>query len=131
MQGFLEGWKRWAKELKIQVYALYLANQDPRVPLLARILAACIVGYALSPIDLIPDVIPVLGLLDDLVIVPLGIMIVLKLIPANVLAECQAKSRLVMEQGKPVNKVAAVLIIAIWLALAALIVRCLVGSVTG
>ncbi len=131
MQGFLEGWKHWAKELKIQVYALYLAYQDPRVPLLARILAACIVGYALSPIDLIPDVIPVLGLLDDLVIVPLGIMIVLKLIPANVLAECQAKSRLVMEQGKPVNKVAAVIIIAIWLALAALIVRFLVGSVTG
>jgi uncharacterized membrane protein YkvA (DUF1232 family) len=131
MKGFLEGWKRWAKELKIQVYALYLAYKDPRVPLSARILAACVVGYALSPIDLIPDVIPVLGLVDDLVIVPLGIVIVRRMIPANVMAECQEKSRLVMEQGKPVTQVAAVIIVAIWLVLALLIARWLIGYVIG
>jgi uncharacterized membrane protein YkvA (DUF1232 family) len=131
MTGLLEIWKRWASELKIQVYALYLAYKDPRVPLPARILAACVVGYALSPIDLIPDPIPVLGYLDDLIIVPLGIAIVLKMIPANVMAECREKSRQVVEQGKPVNKVAAVIIIAIWLVLALLVVHWLLGYVTG
>lgn len=123
MKQFFEPWKRQAKELKIQVYAVYLAYKDPRVPLYARIFAACVVGYAFSPIDLIPDPIPVLGYLDDLVIVPLGIALAVKMIPADVLAECQEKSRQVMEQGKPVNKAAAVIIIAIWILLALLALR--------
>jgi uncharacterized membrane protein YkvA (DUF1232 family) len=127
MKQFIEAWKLRAKELKIQVYALYLAYKDPRVPLYARICAACVVGYAFSPIDLIPDPIPVLGYLDDLIIVPLGIAITLKMIPGNVLAECQERSREVIEEGKPVNKIAAVIIIAIWLLLAALVIRFLVG----
>jgi uncharacterized membrane protein YkvA (DUF1232 family) len=126
---FLDNWKRRARELKIQVYAVYLAYRDPRVPLHARIFAACVVGYAFSPIDLIPDVIPILGYLDDLIIVPLGIALALKMIPPNVLAECQEKSREVMKQGKPVNKVAAAIIIAIWIVLALVVVRVILDVV--
>src|SRR6266498_1764225 len=103
MRHFIETWKERAKELKIQVYALYLAYKDPRVPLPARIFAACVVGYAFSPIDLIPDPIPILGYLDDLLLVPLGIALAIRMIPPGVLAECREKSREVMKQGKPVN----------------------------
>jgi uncharacterized membrane protein YkvA (DUF1232 family) len=119
MGRFWQVWKERARELKIQVYAIYLAYKDPRVPLHARIFAACVVGYAFSPIDLIPDPIPVLGYLDDLVIVPLGVVLALKMIPASVLLECQGRSREIMLQGRPANKVAAAIIIAIWLLLAA------------
>src|ERR1041384_1799022 len=111
----IEAWKRRAGRLKREVYALYLAYRDPRVPWYARLFAACVVGYAFSPIDLIPDPIPLLGYLDDLVIVPLGAAIAIKLIPAEVMAECRQKSREVMAQGKPVNKTAAIIIIGIWL----------------
>ncbi len=120
---FLRNWKQKARELKIQVYAIYLASRDPRVPLRAKILAALVVGYAFSPIDLIPDFIPVLGYLDDLILVPLGVALVLRMIPANVLAECQEKSRELMKQDKPVNRVAAGIIIAIWLPAAILVFR--------
>ena len=129
MKRFFETWKQRARELQIQIYAIYLAYRDPRVPLYARIFAAGVVGYAFSPIDLIPDPIPILGYLDDLVIVPLGIALALKMIPPDVLAECQEKSRQVMKQGKPVNKIAAVIIVAIWILLAVLIVRLLLGFV--
>jgi uncharacterized membrane protein YkvA (DUF1232 family) len=129
MRRFFETWKQRARELKIQIYAIYLAYHDPRVPLYARIFAAGVVGYAFSPIDLIPDPIPILGYLDDLVIVPLGIALALKMIPPEVIAECREKSREVMKQGKPVNKVAAVVIVAIWILLAVLIVRLLLGFV--
>lgn len=129
MQERIESWKQRARELKIQVYAIYLAYKDPRVPLYARIFAACVVGYAFSPIDLIPDPIPILGYLDDLVLVPLGVALAVRMIPAEVLAECQQKSREVMNQGKPVNKLAAAIIIAIWLLLAAIAIRFLAGFV--
>jgi uncharacterized membrane protein YkvA (DUF1232 family) len=104
------------------VYALYLAYKDPRVPWHARIFAACVVAYAFSPIDLIPDPIPVLGYLDDLILIPLGITLAVKMIPAPVLAECREKARAAMQGGKPVNWIAASVIIAIWLLLAALAV---------
>ena len=130
MKEIIETWKVRASELKIQVYAIYLAYKDPRVPLYARIFAACVVGYAFSPLDLIPDPIPVLGYLDDLVLVPLGVTLALRMIPAEVLAECQLKSREVMRHGKPVNKLAAAVIIAIWVLLAGLAVRFLAGFVT-
>ena len=120
MAQFIETWKQRARELKIEVYAIYLAYKDPRVPLYARIFAACIVGYAFSPIDLIPDPIPVLGYLDDLVLIPLGVALAIRMIPPIVLAECRAKAREVMKQGKPVNRIAAAIIIAIWLVLAIL-----------
>lgn len=122
MSASLDRWKQWARALKTEVYALYLAYRDPRVPWYARLFAACVVGYAFSPIDLIPDPIPILGYLDDLVLVPLGVALALRLIPAEVMAENRARAREIMRQGKPVNRVAAAVIIAIWLLLAALVV---------
>ena len=108
--------ERWARRLKIEIYALYLAYRDPRVPWYARVFAALVVGYAFSPIDLIPDVIPVLGYLDDLLIVPLGITLAIRMIPPHVLAECREEAR--NAKDRPVNKVAAVVVVAICMALA-------------
>lgn len=106
--------------MKLEVYAIYLAYKDPRVPLRARVFAACVVGYAFSPIDLIPDFIPVLGYVDDLILIPLGVKLALKMIPCEVMADCRERSREVMAKGKPVNKIAAAFIILVWLLLAAL-----------
>ena len=122
MRETFERLKRWARRLEAEVYALYLAYKDPRVPLYARVFAAVVVGYAFSPIDLIPDLIPVLGYLDDLVLVPLGVALAIRMIPAPVLAECREKAREVMASGKPVNKVAAAIVVAVWVALAVLAV---------
>ena len=124
-------WKETARQLKREVYALYFAVRDPRVPWYAKLLAGGIVAYALTPIDLIPDFIPVLGYLDDLIIVPLGVIIALKLIPPPVMAECRQKSAEVMAQGKPISRAAAVVIIAIWLLLAALGVMLILRVVGG
>ena len=112
----LEGWTRRARDLKREVYALYFACRDPRVPWYAKALAAGIVGYALSPIDLIPDFIPVLGYLDDLVLLPLGVIAVRAMIPGEVLAECRQRASHL--EGKPRNWIAAAIIVAIWLGLA-------------
>jgi uncharacterized membrane protein YkvA (DUF1232 family) len=112
--------KKRARELKAEVYALYLAYRDPRVPTYARIFAACVVAYAFSPLDLVPDFIPVLGYLDDLILVPLGITLAIRMIPAPVMAECRVRATEIMAQGKPINKAAAVAIVGIWLLLAAL-----------
>lgn len=128
MRPFIENWKRRAAELKVEVYAIYLAYRDPRVPWYARAFAACVVGYAFSPIDLIPDPIPVFGYLDDLVLVPLGIALALKMIPPTVLVECRERAREIMRQGKPVNKMAAAIIVTIWLVLAGLAVVWVAGS---
>ncbi len=122
MPSFIDTWKARARQLKTEVYALYLAYKDPRTPWYARIFAAIVVGYAFSPIDLIPDPIPVLGYLDDLVIVPLGIFLALKMMPAEVMAESREKAAKAIAEGKPVNKVAAAVIIFVWLILAALAV---------
>jgi uncharacterized membrane protein YkvA (DUF1232 family) len=110
--------KNWACTIKRDTHAIYLAAGDPRVPWYAKVLALCVAGYALSPIDLIPDFIPVLGYLDDLVIVPLGILAVVMLVPPNVMAEHRAAaSRL---QERPVSRTAAVVIVLIWAASIAL-----------
>jgi uncharacterized membrane protein YkvA (DUF1232 family) len=122
MADLLEHWKQKARQLKYEIYAIYLAYRDPRVPLHARIFAACVVGYAFSPIDLIPDPIPILGYLDDLILLPLGISLALKMIPPEVMAESRVKASQILDQGKPVNWVAAGVIAAIWLCLAALVV---------
>lgn len=92
------------------------------MPWYARLLAACVVGYAFSPIDLIPDPIPILGYLDDLVLIPVGIWLALKMIPPVVMAECREESKQIINQGKPVNWLAAGVIVGIWLALAGLFV---------
>ena len=118
--SFMQTWRQKAGELKIEVYALYLAYRDPRVSWPARIFAGLVVAYAFSPIDLIPDPVPVLGYLDDLILIPLGAAIARRLIPPVVLAECRVQARAVMAAGKPVNWVAAGVIIAIWIVLVAL-----------
>lgn len=122
-------WRQRVKQLKEETYALYLAYKDPRVPWYARLWVAMVVGYALSPIDLIPDFIPVLGYLDDLILVPVGIIIAIKLIPAPVLAECRARAQVEMAGDKPTNRVAAVIIVILWLALAALLITFFVKMV--
>ena len=122
MAQLIEKWKRRAKQLKIEIYAIYLAYKDPRVPWYARIFAACVVGYAFSPIDLIPDPIPILGYLDDLILIPLGVLLALKMIPKEVMTECRERSQEIMRQGKPINRIAAIVIIAIWILFAAIAV---------
>lgn len=111
---YLQKLKQQAKRLKIELYALYLACRDPRVPWYARVLAICVVGYAFSPIDLIPDFIPILGYLDDLIIVPLGIVLVVKMIPVAVMVECRAKAQSATPGNKPKNWIAAGIILIVW-----------------
>lgn len=86
-------WKEWVATLKTDTYALYLASRDRRVPWAARILVIVVVGYALSPVDLIPDFIPVLGYLDDMVLLPLGIALAIRLIPTDVWEQCRERAR--------------------------------------
>jgi uncharacterized membrane protein YkvA (DUF1232 family) len=106
MAQFIEAWKQRAADLRTDVYAVCLACKDPRVPLHAKIFAACVVGYAFSPIDLIPDFIPVLGYLDDLVLIPLGVVLSIRMIPPVVMAEYRDKAQEAMRQGRPVNRTA-------------------------
>lgn len=113
----IERWKQKTKHIKIEIYALYLAYRDPRVPWYAKALVAVVVGYAFSPIDLIPDFIPVLGYLDDLILLPLGVAIALKMIPEEVISDCRKRSKEVLSQEKPLNWVAAIVIISIWVIL--------------
>src|SRR6478735_7533705 len=98
--------RRQARALKSETLALYLAARDPRMPWYAKVLAAAIVAYALSPIDLIPDFIPILGYLDDIILVPLGITLVLRMIPADVLEECRERARSELAGARPVSRAA-------------------------
>lgn len=111
-------WRDWARRFKAELLALWFACKHPRTPLAAKLLAALVVAYAFSPIDLIPDFIPVLGYLDDLILLPVGVWIVLKLIPEPVMAECraQASAWLADDKPRPRNYVAAAAIILLWLA---------------
>lgn len=115
-------WKRQAKLLRIKIYAIYFAYKDPRVPWYAKAFAACIVAYAFSPIDLIPDFIPILGYLDDIVLIPLGITLALKMIPTAVIKECEEKAQEILTQDKPKSLPAAAIIVAIWVFIIALFV---------
>jgi len=110
----------WARRIKRNVLALWFSLRHPRTPLHAKAVAALVVAYALSPIDLIPDFIPVLGYLDDVILVPLGVLLAMRLIPADVWAECSASAEQWMaeQRGKPRSRVGLVLVIVIWLALA-------------
>ena len=113
-------WRAKIHDLKREVFALYLACRDPRVPWYAKALAAAVVAYAFSPIDLIPDFIPVVGYLDELVLVPLGVLAVRAMIPAAVLAECRERAEMALERGRPVSVLGAAVVVVIWLVLAAL-----------
>lgn len=108
-----EQWTQRAKKLKSEVFALYFALRDPRVPWYARLFIVFVVGYAFSPIDLIPDFIPILGYLDDLVLIPIGIALAIKMIPPFVMDEAREKS--LSLTSKPRNWFAAIVIICIWL----------------
>jgi len=117
-----ESWKRRARRLKAETHTLYLAYRHPRTPWYAKIFAALIVGYVFSPIDPIPDFIPVVGLLDELVVVPIGVIVARKMIPEDVFEECREKGREVAEGEKSVSRVAAVVVVAVWLLCVALAV---------
>jgi uncharacterized membrane protein YkvA (DUF1232 family) len=111
--------KTWALALRRDAHAIYLASRDPRVPWYVKILAIAIAGYALSPIDFIPDFIPVLGYLDDLIIVPLGIWLVVALIPEEVMLEYRAIANVAAQ--RPSSKAGAIVIVALWISGAALL----------
>jgi uncharacterized membrane protein YkvA (DUF1232 family) len=106
--------RAWARNLKKYVFVLYFAYKDHRVPWYAKVFTACVVAYAFSPIDLIPDFIPVLGYLDDIIIVPLGIKLALKMIPSAVIKDCEEKAEELMVKGKPKNWLVGTLIIIFW-----------------
>ena len=118
----MQAWKRRARKLKAEAYTLYLAYRHPRTPWYAKVFAALIVGYVFSPIDPIPDFIPIVGLLDELVVVPIGVIIAREMIPEDVFEECREKARQVEEGEKPVSRVAAVVVVAIWILCVALAV---------
>lgn len=121
--GLLERLKGRAALLKRETLALYLAARDPRTPWYAKLLAVAIVAYALSPVDLIPDFIPVLGYLDELVLVPAGIALVLKLVPEDVMAEARARAGDVVGRAKKTAVWAGAVIVAIWVLVAWVVIR--------
>jgi uncharacterized membrane protein YkvA (DUF1232 family) len=108
--------KSWARRLKAETLALWFCCKHPDTPFSAKLLATLVVAYALSPIDLIPDFVPVIGYLDDLILIPIGIYFTLKLVPRHVIEEYRAKARdwIAAQQPKPRNYVAAAIIIAVW-----------------
>ena len=116
MSSLLIRLKDKARALKRETTALWFALRDPRTPWPARVVGAMVVAYALSPIDLIPDFIPVLGLLDDLILLPLGIALCIRLIPADVFED--ARRRAIDAERQPANRIAAVVIVLIWIGLA-------------
>lgn len=118
-----ERWRSIAREMKTETYALYLAYRDPRVSSYVRVL-----GYAFSPIDLIPDFIPIMGYLDDLVLVPVGIALALRMVPRAVMDECRQAAREIMTEGMPVRRLAASVIVVIWILCIALVAVILRGS---
>ena len=109
----LDRWRKWARAIKLDSHALYLAARDPRVPWYAKALALAVAAYALSPLDLIPDFVPVLGYLDDLIIVPAGIALAIRLIPPEIMAEHRELAA--AAQDRPVSLVAGALIALVWL----------------
>jgi uncharacterized membrane protein YkvA (DUF1232 family) len=115
----LERMKGWARTIRQDVIALWLAARDPRTPWYAKVVAACVAAYALSPIDLIPDFIPVLGYLDDLLIVPLGILLTVYLIPDELMAEFRSKAA--RREGEPRSPAGAAIVVLVWLLAAGLI----------
>lgn len=103
--------KAWARKIKKQIFVLYFAYKDERVPWYAKVFTACVVAYAFSPIDFIPDFIPVLGYLDEVILLPIGIMFALKMIPKDVLSDCEVQAKEMMKNGKPKNWIVGVLIV--------------------
>jgi uncharacterized membrane protein YkvA (DUF1232 family) len=127
----LKNWKTRTRALKRDTYALYLAYRDPRTPWYAKAFTVCVLGYAFSPLDLIPDFVPVLGYLDDVLLVPLGVLLAIKLIPPEVLAESRVRAQEGLAAGELTSRFAAVVIVLLWLlalAVAAVIIYRLIGK---
>jgi uncharacterized membrane protein YkvA (DUF1232 family) len=103
------------KKLKQNIYVLYLVNKDPRIPWYVKLFVICVIAYAFSPIDLIPDFIPILGYLDDLIIIPLCITLALKMIPPSIIEEYRSKAEEIRKNSKPKNWLVGALIITIWI----------------
>jgi uncharacterized membrane protein YkvA (DUF1232 family) len=118
--AMFEQLRKRVSHLKAETFALYLAARHTGTPWYTKLFVAAIVAYALSPIDLIPDFVPILGYVDDLVLLPLGVTLAIKMIPPAVMAECRVRAQEVMTHGKPVSRVAGAVIVFIWLTLAAL-----------
>jgi len=114
--------KAKAASLKKEAYALYVAARDPRLPWYAKAFLGLVLAYAFSPIDLIPDFIPVLGYLDDLILIPLGITLALKMIPAQVMLDAREQAEEALLHGKPISRAGAFIIILIWLAVLAVVI---------
>jgi len=119
------GWKTRSKQLRSEVYALYLASKHPRTPWYAKAFAVLIIGYALSPIDLIPDFIPVVGYVDDLIIVPIGISLLIKMIPKEIMEDCRERARSQSIGKKRRSWAAALIIVLIWLLVIYIILKIL------
>lgn len=120
---YFSSFKIKVKILKRDVGALYLASRRPDVPFYAKLTALLIVAYALSPIDLIPDFIPVLGYIDDLILVPLGIILAVKLIPKDIMTECRKQAEDIFKEGKPQNWIVGCVIICIWIIILFLLIK--------
>jgi uncharacterized membrane protein YkvA (DUF1232 family) len=116
-----EAAKQWAKTIRRDVLAVWIASRDPRVPWYAQVVAGTVAAYAFSPIDLIPDFIPVLGYLDDIIIVPAGIALAVRLIPRELMIEFKAEAERRAE--RPINRAAALVIVLFWVLILALLVR--------
>jgi len=116
----LSALRQRARDLKTETIALYLAARHPGTPWHAKLLVAAIAAYALSPIDLIPDFIPVLGYLDDLILIPLGIALAVRMIPQPILEECRARAQDIAARGRPVSRIAGAAIVVLWIALGGL-----------
>jgi uncharacterized membrane protein YkvA (DUF1232 family) len=114
----MERLRQWAKAIKRDTVSLYLAARDPRTPWYAKLFAAAVVAYALSPLDLIPDFIPVIGYLDDILLVPLGLWIAVRLIPREVIEDCRDRAAKLDE--RPTSRAAAIAVVSIWIAAAVL-----------
>lgn len=123
--------KTWARGIKRQLLALSLAYRDPRTPWYAKAWTALVLAYAFSPIDLIPDFIPVLGLLDDAILLPLGIMVALRLIPPAVMTQAQDQARALEGQQRPTSLIGAIVIVLVWLVAAVLVGRWAWGQLQG
>lgn len=116
----MRGLRDWARRLQAETLALWFAARDERTPWYAKLFVAAVVAYALSPVDLIPDFIPVLGYLDDVILIPLGVAAALRMIPAEVMVAARERARLTLADPRPRSRVAAAVIVAIWVAAAAL-----------
>lgn len=115
MTEAMDSWRARVATLRADTYAVYLACRDPRVPRLPKLVTAIVVAYALSPIDLIPDFIPIVGYLDDLILVPIGLSLAIRLIPPSILEEHRAHAKASLSQPHPISRLGAVIVVVLWI----------------